>query len=581
MSSSGRGAGRSHSRSQSSRSWAPRRALLALGLVLASCVQSSTPPAASPRVVSTNQLAREAGAVFLKVAVYDYALAGHFAGERVRVVAPDRYAAALAADARRLVELKEEATAAAFADARLAPPLVALADACADVADALLRFAATKDADAFAAVAGALDGAWSTVRAVASVLPERDAELERAIARGTAWRVMATRSKAHVVIAAPNGARMGAYADRGAAAQRVAELREQGIVAAVAEEDAYAFARSGPDPASELWREGALDVPTADRARRAAFIAGGLAVAHEDGVVRAYDDAGRPRWSAKLPTAVSLVVPNVTGRWILAGGVQVVVLTHEGRIVGSPARLPSAANVAAWSEPLNAVVAGSPGPTGRPEGGGGTVVAISIEGKALEEPFPLVTPAAGALLAAAAGKDEVYVATTTRGDTDVEVVRPGVEASTRIVLRVEGQHRRLAISADGARLALVTTNGTYRFSPRAANAAATLQHVGDEAREVRFARDGTLYALWKERLVAYDDALRVLWSAPLTDGRRIVAGRRVVVQDGLARLLAVDPKSGAAEELASLGEVLDLAVSGEGAKVLALFGSRALVFALP
>lgn len=558
--------------------------LLSLGLLLASCVEPAASPAPAARPANLGALAREAALIFGRVAAYDYALAGHFAGERVRVVTAERYASALAPDVRRLTALKEELTALAFADPSRAGPAVALADAIAALADSLAGFAATKDGAAFAGVVRALDGGWSTLRALGSVLPDRDAELEAALSRGTAWKVTPTRGRAYVVITAPTAERAGAYGRRDAAEQRVAELRAGGVEAAIAEEDAFTFARSGAQGAElppELRREAALEAQTPERARRAAFVSGGFAIAHEDGSVRGYDSAGRVRWSAQLANGLSLLAPNVTGRWILAGGIEVALLTHEGKLVGDPLRLTSAASAAAWSEPLNAIVVASAGPTGRPEGGGGVIAAVSIAGKPLAEPFPLTAPAAGALLAAAPGKDEVYVATTTRGDTDLEVMRPGIDASTANVLRVAGQQQRLAVSLDGSRIALITSRGTYRLSPRAASVSSSLRRLGDSGRDVRFDGDGTLYVLWADRLVAYDDALRARWTAKLVDGRRVAVGRQVVVQDGLGRVLAVDPATGASEELAAAGDVVDLAVSQDGARVLVLVAGRALVFALP
>lgn len=553
---------------------------LVLAAVLAACIATPTTPTPAPGDGATGALAREAAALLLRLAAYDYALAGHFAGERARVVTPDRYVVATAADAAALVAFKDKVTAQVFADPRDAAPLVQLADAVAELADALARFAAIRDADAFAAIARAMDGAWVALRAVAAVFPAPDPEVQRAVARGPAWRVTPARGSAYAVVTAPLGARAGVYPDRDAAQRRVAELRDAGIVAAVAEEERYTFGRAGPDPAEELWREGALDLPTADRARHVAFVAGGVLVAHDDGALRIFDEQARLRWSGRTAAGTALVAPSPDGRLVAIGGALVGLLSADGRSVGGTVRLPSPATTFAWTDASAVLVVGSPGATGRPEGGAGSALALSREGAALEDPFPLVTPAAGPLLAAAGA--DVYVATTTRGATDVELLRPGTDATARPVARIPGQHQAFALAPDAARAALVTAEGTFRFAPRARDPNATLERVGDAAREVRFGKDGTLYVLWRDRLVAYDEALRPRWSVALADGRRVLVARRLVVQDGILRVLALDPRSGAAEDLAVAGPIVDLIVSADGARAAVLAeGRRVTVFQLP
>ena len=69
---------------------------------------------------------------------------------------------------------------------------------------------------------------------------------------------------------------------------------------------------------------------------------------------------------------------------------------------------------------------------------------------------------------------------------------------------------------------------------------------------------------------------------PLGDGRRIVVARRLIVQDGLPRALAIDPASGGVDVLAPIGDLNDVAVSPDGARVALLAdGQRAVVFQLP
>lgn len=548
--------------------------LLSLVLVLVSCIPSTSTPTPAPAAGATGDFAREVSSSLVRVAAYDYALAGFFAGDTRRIVTPDRYVIALAAATRTLIAFKDKVTAHVFADARDATALVRLADAVADLADALTRFTATRDADAFAAVTAALDATWPALRSLATGLPAPDPEVQRALSRGPSWSVRATRGSAFAVITAPLGARAGVYGDREAAQRRVNELRDAGIVGAIAEEERFTFARSGSDPVEELWREPALDLPVPERTRRLAFVAGGVLAAQEEGGLRIFDEQGRLRWSGRTAAGTVLVAPSPDGRLVAVGGVQVGLLSAQGASVGAAARLASPASAVAWTDA--AVVIGSAGSTGKPEGGAGTVVALSREGRALEDPFPLVTPAGGALLAATGG--EVYVATTTRGATDVEVLRPGASAAPRAVARVPGQQQALALRSDASRGALVTAEGTFRFAPGVSGA----ERLGDPARDVRFGADGTLYVLWPDRLVAYDDGLRPRWSASLADGRRLLVGQRVVALDGATRVRALDPRTGMTDDLAIPGQVLDLALSADGARLLVLVdGRRAVAFALP
>ena len=82
----------------------------------------------------------------------------------------------------------------------------------------------------------------------------------------------------------------------------------------------------------------------------------------------------------------------------------------------------------------------------------------------------------GGLLAASDNGD-LFIAWQTSGGYEVKVFRPGVERSTKGVLRVPGTGRSFAIDPTGTYGAAVTDQGTYRFSPHDPNPGATLQRV--------------------------------------------------------------------------------------------------------
>jgi hypothetical protein len=574
--------------------------------VSASCLFSSAPPVSSPLTASTAASDAVVGAArFLsRVSAYDYALAGSFAGERARVVSVDRYVDVLAADREAVFALKDQVVAAAFADPTLAKALIAAADELVAIEEDL-QAVDVDDPAAFARVLDHVDAAWKAFASINALRPSDP--LAAAIARGAAWRVTVSRSPVFAVQTAPYAShaeadeaarRIGSVElvadtapftirvvttpDRGSAVKRVDELRAAGVLAAVVDTDRYAFARSGPDPAAELWREGAVDIPTWAQARRAAFVANGVVIASADGETFAFTDTGKLWWHAKLRPGPSFATPSADGRYVLVGGQSFQLLGSAGEVIGPLTRLPSSAAGAVWLPRAKLFVAASQGPTGKPPGGGGAVIAVRLDGAALGDPFPLVTPAAGPALAATPALDAVFVATTSNGTTDVESIRPGVDERVRTVLRVEGQVSDLVIDDEGRYAVLVTASGTYRFQPTSTNAAATLERIGGAARDVAFGHDGMLYAAFENRLVAYDRALRSVWSVPLRDGRRVVVARRIVTQDGISRALAVDPATGAVDELAPIGELNDIAVSADGARVLLLGdGQRAVIFQLP
>ena len=575
-------------------------------LASASCLFSSPqpPPSAEPISAQAIDILSAASKVLSRISAYDYALAGSFAGERSRVITPERYVDALAPDRDAVIALKDRVVTAAFTDRQIATPLIAVADALVAV-QADIAAVDAADAASFARVLDDVATTWTALSDVAKLVPGD--ELAASIAHGAAWRVAVTKSPAFAVqtqgfesrdeavqIALritnveavantpPWTVRVLTSPDRDVAVKKVAELRAEGFFVAVVDTDRYTFARSGPDPIAELWREGAVDIPTWGEARRAAFIAKGVVVVSADGEAFSFDDNGKLWWHAKVASGPTFATASTDGRYVIIGGLFVQLLGSEGQVIGSPSRLPSAAAGAVWLARRRVFVAASQGPTGKPQGGGGGVVALGLNGAPLDDPFPLVTPAAGPALATAPARDDVLIATTSNGTTDVEAIRPGLDQRVRAVVRVPGQVTDLAVDADGGFAIVVTAEGTYRFAPGAGNASDTLERIAAPARDVAFGADGVLYLLFDNRLAAYDRGLRTLWTLGLRDGRRVVVARRVIVQDGLTHVLAVDPATGSADELAPVGELNDIAASADGARILLLAdGQRAVIFHLP
>jgi len=175
---------------------------------------------------------------------------------------------------------------------------------------------------------------------------------------------------------------------------------------------------------------------------------------------------------------------------------------------------------------------------------------------------------------------EIFIATTSAGSTDVEVLRLGRERGPRGIIRIPGIVADLAIDPKGDRAALVTDQGTYRFSPHATDPGASLQRVGSPVRDVAFGADGIFYQLDKDKVTATGVDGTQKWRAPLTDGRKLVIGARALIWDGPDVVWAIAP-DGAIDALGIDGTLQDLVTSADGKRAaVVLGGRRALVFEL-
>ena len=586
----------------------PIALLLAAVVLLSACTaEPKAPP--SVDVPAAPKLARDAASLFLQLSVYDYALGGSLAGEKARVVTPERYATVARAAVRGLRTFTSRSLAAtANAAGAVRDRLVALADAANDLANDAGTYADTGDAATFAKVAGDVTAAWQRLRDLATTLPA-DADLERTIARGLSFTVSAKAETVYVLTAGPYSTQadaeaaakkagtvgsvtttppfvvhVAAYPTKVAADAAAAALVPKGLdLSTVGSEERYRFSRGAVAPDVELWREPVRVFDTWGAARRVALAPDGawIATGSDDGTVAIFSAEGVLRALPKFNAGISQILFSDDGRWLEAGGTTLVTLgVPSGAAFGSAMRFPAATGQLVFVPTARAFVASSKGATGLPAGGGGLVGARAPDGSLLNTPFPIPAPAAGAVIAATDAGD-LYIATPGAAGTDIEVLRVGVDRRVRGVVRLPGTARALAVDRTGTFGAAITDQGTFRFGPQDADPSKTVTRVADPAREIAFGADGTFYRLDQNRVTATAPDGTTRWEVVLVDGRRMVIGLRAVVLDGTDRV-AVIAADGTVDDLGIGGTVQDLAASPDGRRVAVLLESRrAVLFNLP
>lgn len=582
-------------------------------LLVASACEPAPKVVPSGDVADAPKIARAAGAVLLQISAYDYALAGSYAGEKVRVVSPDRYVAV----ARSLLpKLADLITSSLSASANAAGPVrdavVSLADSLNDLAKDAGAYSGAGDTGVFAKIGGDVATSWDRLKALAAKLPP-DPDLQKTVARGPSFTVNATSEalfaltagpyatvadadaaakKIGTVIsvtrAAPFVVRVATYPTKAQADTAGQALKTTGIdVVAVAEERKYTFARAGNTPDAELWREPSRVVDGPGGARRVALSpdATWIAIAADDGIVAIFSAEGVLRGLPKFNAGITALLFSGDSAWLFAGGATATVLfVPSGQTplsVANQMRFPSAITQVQYVgvPTARAFVAVSKGPTGQAAGGGGLVGARAPDGAVLGDPFPITTPAVGGFIAVS-DSGEIFIATTSAGSTDVELLRLGKERVTRGVIKIPGAAAALALDPKGDRAALVTDQGTYRFSPHASDPGASLQKVGAPVRDVAFGADGTFYQLDKVKVTATGLDGTQKWRAPLTDGRKLLIGTRTLIWDAADVVWAI-AADGTIDALGIDGTVQDVATSADGKRAaVVLDGRRALVFEL-
>jgi len=585
--------------------------LLALATLLGACTSEAKPPLLGD-VADGARFAREVADVLLTYAAYDYALAGHLAGERTRLVSPDRWSVVGRGSARTLTGLTAAAVSAgAVSRGPVRDRLIALADVLTDLARATVTYADGRENAVFARVVEHVAGAWGRLRELATTLPA-SASLMASIARGSAIAATAKSDSKWVLNVAPFSTRVEAEeAARAIAVSesigtqppfvvRVATFPSKAHAEAkaaslkgmpgslVVEEVTWTFTRSGLAPDYELWREATRVFDLRDGTRRVALTGDGawLAAGGDDGTVSLFDGAGTLRAQLILRVSIANLAFADDGKTLMTGGVNLAVVgVPSFAQLGPLMTLTSPATQVLFvpGAGSRSFVATAKGPTGQPAGGAGVISARAPDGVALGSPFPITTPAAGALLAVTQ-QGELFIATPASGATpatDVEVLRVGFERTPRALVRVSGTVRALAVDAAGTAAAILTDQGFFRFDPRAADQGKNLRPVAVSPREIAFGADSVLYTLEQTKLSAFDKDGRLAWAAALSDGRKLVTGARTVVVDGPERVL-VAGAGGTFDELGSSGTVTDLSLSLDGKRLAVVTRSRrATVFDLP
>ena len=591
-----------------------RRALATILAVafLASCTEPGQPSRNGPfnDVEGAPKLARDAGALLLQVSAYDYGLAGALAGDQRRTVAAARYGAAMRGTAATISAFN--ATVLAGTLDRTGPireKLVPLADGLSDLARDGQSYADGGDPAAFARVITDVTAGWQRLRDLSATLPKDDA-LQGTIARGMSFVVTSKSSTLSTITTGPyataaeakqalqrmgsplNGSytqtapfvvRIGPYADRAGADTASAGLTKQGVINVVTDEQSYAFARSGPLPDAELWREPSRVLEVRATSRKIGLSSDGswVVTGSDDGYAALFNPKGTLTALPQSYAGMSVLQFSVDGdhqTFAVGGQVVTFLAVPTGQNIGDGMRFTGAATQILFVPSTRVFIAASTGSTGLAGGGPGLIGGRNADGDPLGDPFPIVTPAAGARIAASDAGD-VYVGTTSGGAFDIEVFRPGRDSELKTVARVAGIGSALAIDKSAKFAAAVTDQGTYRFAVADPK---TLTRVAGVVRDIAFAPDGTLYLLDQTSLAAIGPDGTAKWTAPLVDGRRLVTGQRVAVLDGTDKLLVFAPDDGTAEELGVGGTINDLTMSRDGRVIGVIVDSRrAVLFTLP
>ena len=590
-----------------------RRALASLFALafLAACTDSAQPKSDPSRdVQGGSKLARDAGAVLLQVSAYDYGLAGALSGEQTRTVAAARYGAVIRGTATTISAFNGAVLAATLD--RTGPvreKLVPLADGLSDLARDGESYADGGDPASFARVITDVSAGWQRLRDLSTTLPKDDA-LQSTIARGMSFVVTSKSSTQSTITTGPyssaaeakqalqqmgsplNGSyskgapfivRIGPYADRPSADAASAGLTKRGVTNVVTDEASYAFARSGPVPNAELWREPSRVLEVRATSRKIGLSSDGswVLTGSDDGYAALFNPKGTLTALPQGYAGMSVLGFSVDGdhqTFAVGGQVVTFLAVPTGENIGSGMRFTGAATQLLFVPSTRVFVAASTGSTGLPGGGPGLIGGRTADGDPLGDPFPIVTPAAGARVAATDAGD-VYVGTTSGGAFDIEVFRPGRDTLLNPVARVAGVGSALAVDKSAKLAAVVTDQGTYRFAladPK------TLTRVAGTVRDIAFAADGTLYLLDQSSLVAIGPDGTTRWTAPLVDGRRLLVGQRPAVLDGTDKVLVFAPTDGTADELGAGGTINDVTMSRDGRVVGVIVDSRrAVLFTLP
>jgi hypothetical protein len=584
-------------------------AITAILVLLAAACSTATPAASTPRpasgdVADARPIALAAADVLLTFSAYDYALVGGLNGDKVRAVDVARYATIAQAQAKTVTANTTKIVAATVnANGPVRDRIVALADGLTDLSRDAVAYSGARDPAVLARVLSGVERGWASLRELASAMPV-DMSLRATIDRGSSIKATAS-AKQHFVLtvgpfnngaeaaeaaksiganatasdASPFAVRVGPYADRAAADKAVLALAAKKITAVVSEETQYAFARAGTVPDVELWREPERTIGVQSLARKIALTddAGLIATGSDDGYLAVYNRDGVLQALPRFNAGVNQLLFTSNGRFLMGGG-QVLEnwrMPTPNDSTGVAVRLTGAAQSLVYVPGVDVFAASAAGPDG------GIIGGRTPDGLPIASPFPIDLPSSGGLLAVSDHGD-LFVAFQVASGYEVRMFRPGSERFLKGVLRVPGIGRAFAIDPSGAFGAAVTDQGTFRFQVTAPDPTKSLNKLTTPVRDIEFARDGTLYLMDAQRMIAVDREGATRWTTSILDGRRMALGARAAVLDGTDRVIVLDPATGAVEELAHVGQIQDLVVSRDGHWVgVVADAKRAVLFKLP
>ena len=575
------------------RGWGAIYAVLIVAAVSCSSAPSR-PSGPAHDIPDARPIAREIGDILLTFAAYDYAVVGAINGDHIRVVPPDRYSLVAAAEANQISDTTTKIVATAVDTAGpIHDRLVVLADSLADLRKDALAYADTHSHDALARILTDVDKGWTLLHDLESLLKD-DGTLDKTIERGMSMKSSSKPGQRALVTIGPyadaaaaadaadefGGAGIAStespfvvritFKDRASADAKAKDLLKSGTPALVTDQSAHAFTRSGTAPDSELWREPERFIDTHAGARKVALSgdAGLIATGADDGFIAIYTNDGVLRALPRFNAGVNQLVFTDDGKFLMGGGqlLQTWVMPHPTFYVGEPMRLLGAAISAVYVPKANAFAASSVGVVG----------ARAPDGVALSDPFPVDTGGQVAILAAS-DVGELFIGVQKGRGFEVDVLRLGLERVPRGVITVPGNAQAFAIDPTGSFGAVVTDQGTYRFSLKAVDPSKTLSKIAGVVRDVEFGKDSTLYLLDPKAFTAFSPEGTLKWTRPLVDGRRLAIGQRAVVLDGTDKLIAFAPQDGTADVLAPVGQVQDLVVSRDGKWIAVIADARRAV----
>src|SRR5256885_4578730 len=166
----------------------------------------------------------------------------------------------------------------------------------------------------------------------------------------------------------------------------------------------YAFARSGPLPDAELWREPSRVIEVRATTRRIGLSSDGswVVTGSDDGYAALFNPKGTLSALPQGYAGMSVLQFSVDGdhqTFAVGGQVVTFLAVPKGENIGSGMRFTGAATQMLFVPSTRVFVAASTGSTGLAAGRPGLIGGRTGDGDVIGDPFPIGTPAAGARVA--------------------------------------------------------------------------------------------------------------------------------------------------------------------------------------